>query len=264
MCKAIGLANLHITQKTRRAQKLAKIQRNFAHKMKRTNGPFSGRVVKRSKIPLKVPKRSSSVRIPKSITPYGSNFVPEQMRVRLNYVDWNLLLPLPVPGGGYTFTYSANSCYDPNVTSTGHQPLGFDNMMALYNHFVVVRSWITVTLGTTDAGVYSVVLTQDDDTTVAGSLSFAQEQPKSTFKMFQAASGPVSVSQSFDAAKNFGEAFMNQSSLIGNASANPTEQSFYHISINNQGVSMTATNCYANVSIWYDVIFSESRTIDPS
>ncbi len=38
----------------------------------------------------------------------------------------------------------ANSCFDPDLSGGGHQPLGFDQMMLLYNKYTVLHSNITV------------------------------------------------------------------------------------------------------------------------
>ena len=43
------------------------------------------------------------------------------------------------------YVFSANGVYDPNITSTGHQPLGFDTMMLYYEQYTVIESRITVT-----------------------------------------------------------------------------------------------------------------------
>ena len=40
--------------------------------------------------------------------------------------------------------FSANGCFDPNVTGTGHQPMGFDQMMLFYEQYTVVRSKISI------------------------------------------------------------------------------------------------------------------------
>lgn len=42
-------------------------------------------------------------------------------------------------------TYRANDLYDPDYTSTGHQPNGYDQMALFFNRFCVLRSWIKVT-----------------------------------------------------------------------------------------------------------------------
>lgn len=48
------------------------------------------------------------------------------------------------PVGGSVYNFRATSLYDPNKTGTGHQPLGFDQMSAKYNHYVVLGARILV------------------------------------------------------------------------------------------------------------------------
>lgn len=40
--------------------------------------------------------------------------------------------------------FSANGVFDPDITGVGHQPRGFDELMALYDHAVVIGAKITV------------------------------------------------------------------------------------------------------------------------
>lgn len=42
------------------------------------------------------------------------------------------------------YIYRGNDCYDPNYSGTGHQPVGFDELMNMYDTFTVVGSKITV------------------------------------------------------------------------------------------------------------------------
>ena len=35
-------------------------------------------------------------------------------------------------------------CADPNHTGVGHQPLYFDQLMTIYNHYIVIGAKITV------------------------------------------------------------------------------------------------------------------------
>jgi len=42
--------------------------------------------------------------------------------------------------------------YDPDITGTGHQPAGFDQMMLSYEHYIVTRAriWATAHNGTSN------------------------------------------------------------------------------------------------------------------
>lgn len=43
------------------------------------------------------------------------------------------------------YVFSLTSLYDPDVTGTGHQPIGFDQLMPLYSRYTVVGAKATVT-----------------------------------------------------------------------------------------------------------------------
>ena len=46
--------------------------------------------------------------------------------------------------GMITHSFSANGLYDPNLAVGGHQPMGFDEQMAIYDHYCVLGAKITV------------------------------------------------------------------------------------------------------------------------
>ena len=68
---------------------------------------------------------------------------PQSKLVKMRYVDSNLTLD---PGAGLitSSVYSANSLYDPDITATGHQPMGFDQWSKIYRRYTVLSSKITV------------------------------------------------------------------------------------------------------------------------
>lgn len=53
--------------------------------------------------------------------------------------------------------YSGNSCYDPDITSTGHQPYYFDRYAGLYQNYVVLGSKFKVSTNV-DTGTNQGVL----------------------------------------------------------------------------------------------------------
>jgi len=67
----------------------------------------------------------------------------------LTYYDHKALDPaanaITTLNGAMT-QFRANSCYDPDYTATGHQPMYFDNFALFYNRYRVLASKITVTV----------------------------------------------------------------------------------------------------------------------
>jgi hypothetical protein len=75
-------------------------------------------------------------------------------------------------------TYRANGLYDPDYTSTGHQPLGYDQWSALYFCWVVpyVDVEMTLTPGSTDTqGVCYGFLWQSTPTIVSTDVNVLRE-----------------------------------------------------------------------------------------
>lgn len=77
-----------------------------------------------------------------SIKVNNTTGIPDKTRVNLQYSDIINVNPgLPRA----TYIMRGNSLYDPDFTGTGHQPLYFDQYMALYSKYRVLGSRIKVT-----------------------------------------------------------------------------------------------------------------------
>jgi hypothetical protein len=122
----------------------------------------------------KHPRKNRSVGLRTANNVFG---FPANRRTTLRYVDYN----------SYTITsgviaqvfYSVNNLFDPNTSGGGHQPMGFDQWAAIYNHYVVVSCDVSVRF-THPQGTGTIVVGVNlhDDTTAAAAYSTLVEQGK--------------------------------------------------------------------------------------
>lgn len=80
---------------------------------------------------------------------FRNPLIRQKCRTKLVYNTVLSLDPKPEQlgaGGSNTYVYSANGCFDPDVTGVGHQPMYFDNFAAVYGKYKVLWSKITITV----------------------------------------------------------------------------------------------------------------------
>jgi len=190
-----------------------------------------------------------------------------KLRAQLNYSDY-FNLDVGVAGTTAEYIFSANGCFDPNITGVGHQPRGFDQLIALYDHFVVIGVKLYLTAVNSDAtngNILGCYVT--DSSAVAGDVFYPLESRMVSYGVVSPEAGSSSTTISLACNPN---TFLGRSSplsdpeLKGSVSANPTEQAFLHcFAIPGPGGVDTGVN-YCHVRIEYDVMFIEPRTITQS
>lgn len=138
-------------------------------------------------------------------------------------------------GGIQEYLFAANGLYDPNITGAGHQPMFFDQISAMYLHYTVLRSKISVQFVpvVASAGCQSirVALCLVPSTSAPANLNAAIENPRCNWVTISHLSntfGPQNkLSLSWDAKKIFGANALDDPNLSGTPSSNPTEISYY-------------------------------------
>lgn len=111
-----------------------------------------------------------------SRVPRGLNPFPNSKLVRHKYVDSFALPAASGAGLNVVWQWRANSVYDPDYTTTGHQPMFHDQMAAEYNHYTVLHSTIRVSFPPESTTKQNILLWCDDDSSVPGNALTAQEQ----------------------------------------------------------------------------------------
>lgn len=87
---------------------------------------------------------------------------------KLKYVEYDQPLTSTV-GATVDYIYSLNSLFDPNVSGTGHQPLGFDQLNILYNRYRVFRANYRITFQPTSSSATFMVYPSNSNVTLSSS-----------------------------------------------------------------------------------------------
>lgn len=202
---------------------------------------------------------------------FGTTGFEVQSRTRKATLRYAEEIDLDANAGSYdSYTFSANGLFDPNITGTGHQPKGFDQLMTLYGRFYVTRSRIKVTpkfLGS--AGNPSWMAIVLSDSTSLTNINSLTELSESSFRSRMFASGAQTTTAGGDVMtlgcdiKQYAGSNPATDSLFqGSVANNPNKQLFYNIvqvAVGEVDVVDPAQR-YLLVEIEYDAVFFEPRS----
>jgi len=168
--------------------------------------------------------------------------------------------------------FSCNSMFDPDNTGVGHQPMGFDEMAAIYGHYSVVGSKITVrctpavsltTGGAVDSPFrpfYFGVL-RDDDNTTPLNLDTIREQKAGKWAI-STIQIPRRLSNTYSAKSQYGVDWATLSAA--GVTASPTNQTYFLVwCMNSENGNGYGTCCF-EVTIEYICLWSDLRQMSPS
>lgn len=209
--------------------------------------------------------RKRTVKFNNTVT-LGKGF-PKKMVVTHKYVD--LISMTATSGAVATRQYVCNGMYDPDYTGTGHQPMYFDQLSAIYNHYTVIGSKIKVKTvniyGPATAPAYYFTLSQNDDGTITyNTLKDFFEKSDGRCKLVSAGSTsvPAAVSK-WSAKKMFGGSILANDRLQGDIGANPSEITNWVISVQAvDGLSSVTTNFL--IEIEYIAVWEEIKDVPTS
>lgn len=189
------------------------------------------------------------------------NMGPLQVKLpsKLIYAEQFSLNP-GVGGTNDVMIFSCNGMYDPNITSTGHQPRGFDELMALYDHYTVIGAKITIDVVNTDTTTAQMVTLSVHDFTSTSAVNNDYLENRYIKKILLApepsGSSKGRVSIKLNPNKYLGVSKpLAEDTVKGSATANPTEQCYFHVTgFPVDGVTDTSPiQCVARIeyySIW--------------
>lgn len=161
-----------------------------------------------------------------------------------------------------SYVFRANSCYDPNYTGTGHQPRGFDQLMALYDHGTVIGSKMDVGIFSPNSVGATVAVNLRDSVSTPSTFDDMLEVPTCSWTIISpsAGGGVANLSQSCSPAKFLGRPkVLSEDDLRFSSSADCVEQAFYHIVVGPTDSLTDLSSIDFHVRIEYTVILSEPK-----
>lgn len=171
-------------------------------------------------------------------------------------------------GGLQTWVFSANGVYDPNISGSGHQPMGYDTWATLFNHYVVRGSKINVQVtsnGTVPNPAYFGLYLTDDSSAPYTSYSEFIEAKRGMYKLLpQDSNRAIYLSNKFSAKRFFNVTDIkdNLDRLGSDVTANPSEQAYFMLWVQTTNATTQAVN--AVVTIDYIVEYSEPKDLSQS
>ena len=202
--------------------------------------------------------------VPRPLGQYSSGF-PKQLAMTHRYSQ-NVQYTHVGPNANSQYAnFGTNCLFDPWLTVGGHQPLYFDQVAAIYQHYTVMKARMKVTIvpNTVDAYV-SGILIDDDLTPAITTLDGMVEQPSAVLKTSQRDAEVVTIYKNWDVKSAFTTNPLANPNLQGDAASNPVETQAFIIF--NRPVDQTVVSMMFNlyVSIEYDAVWTELRTMTMS
>lgn len=212
-------------------------------------------------------KRRNRLKRPKNNVYLGLGF-PKKVTVTHKYNE-TVIIPTGTLGTMSTYNFTCNGMYDPNASSTGHQPMYFDQLSALYDHYTVIGSKITVTFsnqtgvdGNNRPCTVGILIT--DDGVITGNVNTLKENGYAKWKWTGSLGYEKAiVTNKWSAKKTFGGSILGNDNLQGTPSVNPTELSYFTLFVDSSQ-SAIASSVVADVTITYIAVWDELKEVASS
>lgn len=190
-------------------------------------------------------------------------------KIVTRYVENQISINPTTAGAADTYVFSANGLFDPNITGIGHQPIGFDQLMLMYDHYTVIGSKIKCTFVNTDNITPAQVgISLRDVPTPEIDIRRSIENSLCKYRTVGSSgsgdSNKTVITYKFSTKKFFKKSqIIAESDYKGSISSNPTEQAYFHCwgapIIN---VDPTAIQLF--VEIEYIVLLTEPKLLNLS
>lgn len=209
------------------------------------------------------PKRTYNRR---AVVNLGNSIVPFSQKAKLTYCS-NEHKDTSTAGVYANHNFNFIGAYDPDISGVGHQPMGFDQMMTLYDHYQVLGCKATFTIHYA-SGDCIIGLATSDTTTLPANLtnkSTFQENPGSLYKFVTqdtVSQSPIVLTKKISPAKFFGlksALYQGEDKYQGSVSANPSETGGLHLVV--WGNNSTTVEIRWSCRLEFIVQFTEPKPL---
>lgn len=190
--------------------------------------------------------------------------IPQRKVVTLRYAESNVSLD-PAAGIPADYFFRANDLFDPNYTGAGHQPLGFDQWMALYTKFSVLNSKITVkfTNGADATTADWIVMVRRTTTPTSSTTNEILESNACSWTAKER-ENVVTLVNAYSFKQEHKGLGLEDGTMFGTNSASPTNEQYFHVSAINAVTTIDVTPLIATVVIEYETMFFDPRVLSTS
>lgn len=212
-------------------------------------------------------KRARSFKARSKTTVINPRYGVVAPRLTASMKYYTQVLCANVAGVYNTTLFNLNSLFDPDLTGSGHQPMGFDNIASLYSKYVVkkvhwyIEAWVAAA-ATVFQSTFTVVPVNQVGAVGAGD---AQEQPLSSVKTGNFSNDKVVFTGSinlWDLSAKSKTAYMGDDIYSALCSATPSERMTLQLGSQN---ALTGTQtCIFAVMLTYDAEFFDPIPIGGS
>jgi hypothetical protein len=180
--------------------------------------------------------------------------IPSKMVKKFRYAT-TIRLDAALAGSAYHL-FRANGTYDPDMTGIGHQPLGYDEIAALYNQAMVLKSKITCDFlpnGSSSTG-HAVVGIDIVPTTgqVVTNFDSIREQRRAHYSVAPSNVLKTRVTHGYN--KNVAYPAAKDDLTFAVADGNPGEEAYYLVFQTGTNNSLNPDNVDVVVTIDYTVM----------
>ena len=182
---------------------------------------------------------------------------PSRLKTTFIYVENGISLNPGLGGTASAVVFSLNSLFDPYVTGTGHQPTGYDQLMSIYEEYIVYgvayKVQIANSEGTLEA-IHGVTIT-DQNTTASDARQYMENGQTQFECVSNRSSNNISKFSGYvDMAKLHGmsmQQYIEEYDYKGRQTSNPVANGYLHI----WAAPMNATSDIGDQPVYCELTF---------